>query len=348
MGRPAAIWWNAQKGKYYATIGGKSVGLSADREQAQQLFDGLRAKEKAPELRQFNLVKTIANLYLDTLVGRKSYANGRLALGGFTAHHPGLRVCDIRAVHVQQWVNAHPEWSASTQHTYITYLVSCLNWAKKPEQNIIDSNPIAGLRKPPCRSRGREAVISDATHQQVLTGVRPYLRDVLTFLRATGCRPGTALAITAADVDFGNQSIIVTEHKTADKTGRNLHIPIPAALVPMLQRLCAAQPTGTIFRGQSGKPLTARDITTRICRLKNAGRIPQGYFAYGNRHTVATVLLQAGHSEAKVATVLGHTSTAMLQKNYGHLDRYNRENAQMLDSIQPKCADPSADGQVSK
>ena len=41
--------------------------------------------------------------------------------------------------------------------------------------------------------------------------------------------------------------------------------------------------------------------------------------AYGYRHTFATEALASGVSDAQVAALLGHSSTATLHKHYSHL-----------------------------
>jgi len=41
--------------------------------------------------------------------------------------------------------------------------------------------------------------------------------------------------------------------------------------------------------------------------------------AYGVRHTFATDALSRGVPDAHVASLLGHSSTAMLHKHYSHL-----------------------------
>lgn len=44
------------------------------------------------------------------------------------------------------------------------------------------------------------------------------------------------------------------------------------------------------------------------------------------RHTFITRMLLRGHSPAVVAKLVGHTSTQMIDKNYGHLYRQHRED----------------------
>jgi integrase len=65
-------------------------------------------------------------------------------------------------------------------------------------------------------------------------------------------------------------------------------------------------------------------MTMRFERLSE--KVGHKVCSYNFRHTWATRALATGVPAAHVAAMLGHTSTAMVSKNYGHLT----EEAELL------------------
>jgi integrase len=334
MPRPAGIWWNSGKKKYYATIAGHKTPLDADEEKAQEMYERLKRKEKAPDFQDNNTCRTIFYLYLDYVEKESpaSYRISKYSLSSFIDHHKELMVKDLRAVHVQEWLNGHPGWGDSMQNTVVGWLVAALNWAAKPENRYITRNPIAGISRPAGKSRGEEAVIDPADHKTLTDGSNERLRDIVFCLQQTGMRPGMACTITAADCDFGNRVITLARHKTVKKTGTPIKIPMTEPLAEMLQRLCREHPQGPIFLTRRGRPYTSNYLSEHVGRTRKRLGIEARLTPYGYRHTTATTLLQAGVDDAKVAQILGHTTTAMLYRHYGHLSKFMRPLAEAMDA----------------
>lgn len=72
----------------------------------------------------------------------------------------------------------------------------------------------------------------------------------------------------------------------------------------------------------------------------------RGVVAYAYRHSFATSALERGVGVAQVAELLGHTSTDMVMRVYGHLDqrvRYMREQAER--ATRPPAGDSPAAAQ---
>lgn len=73
---------------------------------------------------------------------------------------------------------------------------------------------------------------------------------------------------------------------------------------------------------------------------------PRRPLTSGYRHAFATDALEAGVPDAHVAELLGHTSTAMVYRHYGHLTAKGRALRESLDRVRPNppaCAEPEAD-----
>lgn len=76
-------------------------------------------------------------------------------------------------------------------------------------------------------------------------------------------------------------------------------------------------PTGALLRNRLGKPWTPKGIVWAMLKLRAKAGVKA--IAYGYRHTFATDGLASGLPETHVAGLLGHDSTAMLNKHYFHL-----------------------------
>jgi integrase len=325
MGRKAGIWLRAQDQHWYATIGGQKVKLAADRDEAETLWHTLKTKENAPTLKDRNPFKIVAELFLDRVDAEHpaSYQKYRQYLQSFCDFFPDIRVADITATHVQRWLHGQRSWGPTTRHNAVTHLLACLNWAARPENRLIEQNPVAKMSRGQARSRGAETLVDPADYHAVYEAANPALRRVLFALSQTGQRPANLCRITAADCKWDRDLIELGTHKTADKTGRPLLIPMTASLKAMLQDLARQYPEGPLFRTVRGRPYTPHYLANQLGHMQRRRKTPvklsKPFIAYGMRHTVATGLLEAGVPDAKVAAILGHVNTAMLYRHYGHV-----------------------------
>ena len=76
-----------------------------------------------------------------------------------SAHNlESIRVDELKRSHVTEWMNAYPALSSGSRRNLGRAIQRVMNWAV--EQEDIDHNPLAGMRKP--KAGKRERVISDA------------------------------------------------------------------------------------------------------------------------------------------------------------------------------------------
>ena len=338
MARPGGVWWNAAKNAWYATIKGKKVRLASGEEghdRAVEAWHKLKSKENAPTLLDYNTCETVFNLYLDHVQKNHatSYDTHRRSLQSFLDRHKDVRVCDLRALHVEQWMHAHPNWADGTRHVNISVLISALNWAVKPEQRYITHNPLKGVHRPPTHSRGAEVMISQETHEKLMAVANEATKDLLTALRQTGMRPSNLCKIEAKHCDFTHGIIRLELHKTSRKTGKPLVIPMSKPMRELCQRLCKKQPTGPILRTKTGVPWSPRYIHMMVLRLRREAEagLSEDPIPYGYRPGLASELLADGVPTAHGAAILGHTSTAMLFRHYSHLPVFTKPLADAID-----------------
>jgi integrase len=209
-------------------------------------------------------------------------------------------------------------------------------------------NPAEGVELPKGEHQEMQALSAEEVGKlrKELAGTRfAVLFDVML---GTGMRPSEVLGLRWQDVDFeagtlqvvqvlsrrrGSEGVKGEWEFAAPKTKRSRRtIPIPRELVEALRRHKAVQAAAVlkrplyqrgfdlVFADRLGGPLSLRNIARRHFKpaLERA-KLPATIRLYDLRHTVATLLLQAGEPVKVVSERLGHTSAAMVLDVYGHV-----------------------------
>jgi integrase len=97
---------------------------------------------------------------------------------------------------------------------------------------------------------------------------------------------------------------------TTQKTGEYAEMPIPKPLIAILKE-CGDHDALTLCANSKGRPWTQdgfkSSLRTFLKGLEREGVIGPGLTFHGLRHTTATVLKEAGHSDDDIATWLTHS-----------------------------------------
>ncbi len=296
---------------------------------------GLLASGPSPD---GETLSSVAQKYLAWCKGRSkpnTISIRRAALAHCCAAFGESPVSGLSAYAVETWAMAEKArrgWSGGTVRLTLKSLLACLRWAG--EHPPLPPCPIKKLHLPPDGSRGVEVVLTPAQQDQVIAAAHPGQRDLLSFLRSTGCRPGEAAMARAEHYDARLQALILpwqaengeATHKNA-KTGKARVIFLFGETASLVERLIAQHPKGPIFRSirhrrqaREGKPtpgITAVGIKHLMERLRKKTGIKQ-LIAYSFRHSYAVEWLGQGRPIATLAQMLG-TSIKVIQDNYGHL-----------------------------
>jgi integrase/recombinase XerC len=267
-----------------------------------------KASVSLPELVRLFLAESAQNVKAASLRNYKTF------LDPFAEAFEATTPDTLTVSQVERYFK-RPKWSQSYRCGFVGTLTSLFKWAV--DTGRMDRSPIRGIKKPSKQSRGRKAIISAEDHARLVINAQGDFKAFLQLLWMTGCRPGEVAGLTAQDVDLPNKCIILTQHKTAEQTGRDRLILLPDEATATLARLIDKRPTGLLFPGQNGR-LSAQAIGRKMARLCVKAGV-KSCMAYGYRHTFATDALASGVPDAHVAALLGHSGTTMLHKHYSHL-----------------------------
>lgn len=341
-GRP---WYRAGRDQWFVTIDGKKQPLvdakghpirgAGSRTAAERAWHEMVVLAAVPDTGADNEVRTILELFLQDMerreVSPKTLATYTGFFRSFLARYPKLLVRDLRPAHVHDWWRlSHPKWGNSTRNLSGGAFKAAFRWAAAPGKGgaIIPKNPLDGMPLPTMRKRSAEVVVSEDEFAGLLRLVKSAaVRDILTVAWETGTRPVNLTRATAANLTEDGNALLFADwntepgaavHKTFKSTGRPLVVPLTDAARDVVTRLIAANPVGPIFRTPTDLPWTdVRLANTVLHYAKRAGL--QGRFtAYSCRHTRATALLEAGHTDTDVAAILGNTP-GVIHKNYSHV-----------------------------
>jgi integrase len=221
----------------------------------------------------------------------------------------------VRADELEAWAR-RPEWSNSYRNGLLGVAGMWLKWAGCPVR----------LRKPPKESRGADVALTDEQFEKLcewltkpMAGRRKSgdLAALLTCLRLSGARPQELAQLKVDQVDWANGCATLKKHKTAG-SGKPRVIYFSEAALAILRGLSERYGSGFLFRTRHGNPYSNQQICTILRRASHA----LGFRAcgYGMRHAFVTESLARGVPDAVVASLAGHTSTAMIHRNYSHVN----------------------------
>lgn len=334
MKRP--FFWKARKAWYIKNDKGQKVKLHADKEKAHAIWQELRAIAN-PESSEAQ-VCAIVELFLvwcENNIARSTLYQYGHYLVKFCSHEDmGLYlVRDLKQYHAQTWLDKNAKWKSETKRTAITALKRCFSWAV--EQGYLTKNPFERMKRPGKVPRSR--LITEKEHRAIMLardsngskygkakgrgGRDGCFRAFLIALRHSGARPGSIATVRKEDVSEDGQRWVLEDHKTRHKTGKPLTIYLSPCLQTLTRIFAEERASGPLFLNSKGKPWTNNAIRQRMGELKARLKIKGKFVAYAYRHTYATTALTSGTDLATVAELLGHTSTDMVMRVYGHLNQ---------------------------
>jgi integrase len=220
--------------------------------------------------------------------------------------------------------------SASTKTDALAVLSRLLDGAVR--SRVVAMNPARLVRRPrgdasrSLRSRALTAAEVPVLLDAIKSGS---YRRYIAGLVYTGMRANEATALRVEDVDLARRTIHVRRSFTVGNDGKMLAVtpkshkeravPIPAALVPHLQAALAGKAReDLVFSGPRGGRLNASNVRRAIDWSELRTRLNRADLRIHDlRHTLATLLFDAGAAANDVQAILGHSSMQMTER-YSH------------------------------
>ena len=125
-------------------------------------------------------------------------------------------------------------------------------------------------------------------------------------------------------IDEETNCIVLKDHKTAAKTGRQRIIPIGSKLQAIIDESLAGRIDGHLFLRANGKPWTTDSLGAKFRRLRERLGLPRDLVLYLARHEFAT---RKARGIYEAGQALGHSDIKTTQR-YAHLDLADIRRAQ--------------------
>jgi integrase len=216
-------------------------------------------------------------------------------------------------------------WSTTRQRDAAAWILRVYRWGVATAR--LSRNPLDGMPMP--NPNHREGVIDPETHGRLVRAAMEskQSRSFAVYLIASHCgaRPQQIREITAQDCSPDFAFATFQRHKTRHKTGKPLVVYFGPCMQSLLRILAYQRPTGRLFVNDSGHPWTKNAAGLRFRRLRERLALPSTIVLYLYRHTYATDSLRSGMSESMTAALLGHKSSDMVRRIYGHLSLHDQE-----------------------
>ena len=164
----------------------------------------------------------------------------------------------------------------------------------------------------------RDRWLTEDEYERLLDACEPERRLFVRVLVFTGARLSEALRLDWSDVDLATGFVrLVTAKSRHGKPKKPRFIPVSRELRKHLKQ---ARGIGPIFVDPWANPAL---MLTRVARAAGIVGPTQTLNNNDLRRTFASWTLQQGATVKEVADLLGHGSTAMVERVYGHLARQN-------------------------
>ena len=158
--------------------------------------------------------------------------------------------------------------------------------------------------------------LSVAEAQRLINACEPDFRNLVIAALQTGARYGELAALQVHDFNPDAGTVAIRELKS----GSPRHVVLTEEAISFFRQVCAGRAGSKTMlqRADGGAWLKSHQKRPMAKACKRAKITPAIGF-HGLRHTWASLAVMAGVPLMVCARALGHASTAMVEKHYGHL-----------------------------
>lgn len=247
-----------------------------------------------------------------------------------------IPLAKLQTKHVKEWLYALVEQSEpedeedirkakDSANRNLSNLKAALNLALKDRLVATDAGwktvtPFKGV------GRRREYLLTLEDRQALFKVLPEDLRILATALLYTAARPGDMAKITIQGFDRQNGTLAIPTGKTKRRV-ITLSTPARAFFAEQAKGKIGAAP---LFTTNYGKAWTKDDWKDVFKDAVRAAKLPEEVVMYHLRHAAISEMLIGGMPSSLVAKMAG-TSTAMIDKHYGHL--LHDRNRAVLDNL---------------
>jgi integrase len=263
------------------------------------------------------------------------------------------RVCDLNVNHVAWFITElHKNGKkASTINVALTTLSGMMKTAVR--RGLANANPVSQLERherPKGDATKMEILDSDEIGKFLASAPKTYYVLLATAV-FTGLRISELLSLRWEDVDWDAGVLHVKDAKT--KAGVR-EVVLMDSLQQILAKHSLESTNGLVFHTRTGKQINRSTLARNSLKpaLEKAG-ITKHIRFHDLRHTFASILIDQKHPETYIAEQMGHSSSDVTRRIYGHLidraEKRREARAKMEEAFGEMLGENRAsDGQAKK
>lgn len=162
----------------------------------------------------------------------------------------------------------------------------------------------------------REHWLTVAEATRLINACPPDFRRLVQGALLTGCRYGELVRLEVGDFDAS----AATVHIRDSKAGKPRRVPLDDEGLAFFRAVTAGRSRSEkLFRRADGEAWGKSWQVRPMAEASAAARLDTAASFHTLRHTYASLRVRAGMPLPVVAAVLGHTTTRMVERHYGHL-----------------------------
>jgi site-specific recombinase XerD len=243
---------------------------------------------------------------------RDGYRHDALCWFAFCAEH-GIDPADVRRGHADAWRSVL-EGEGLAPATIARRLAAMSSmYAYLLDEEIVGRNPFARVRRPKrSTDHSTTPALSDVEARALMTaasGPRESARTTaaVALLLTLGLRISELVSAQVEDLghERGHRTLTVIR-----KGGARQSLPIPPAVVALLDEALDGRETGPLIATDAGRPVDRVALFRTVRRLAQAAGIPSDHVGpHALRRTVITLLLDDGVPLRDVQKIAGHADS---------------------------------------
>ena len=172
-------------------------------------------------------------------------------------------------------------------------------------------------------------VLQPAELQRIIKNTEAPYDVAMKILAYTGCRRGECLGLQWADIDFEGATVLFERSFKTRRFGINpmktkqcRRVPLPEEVLLSLRRLAAdageVDPGDWLFPDPAGEFPIGGDVLLRRFKWAEKKSSLSGFRIHDMRHTVITMMSEAGIDPASAQGISGHSNLTTLMNVYTH------------------------------
>ena len=316
-------FFRKQTQSWYVQLPDRQYNLGKDKESAWKAYYKLMAdyEPPAPTMPVVQLIDRFLADLDKNAKARRTYDWYKRHLNSFKAfleaRYNGKTTIDkLTSEHVNGWLSECYKSSGDNNKLGAVRAVARVcNWAVY-ELRIIPSNPIARMKRPSYTPR--ECYVEPADWAKFLAAVKPGpFRDIVQFLRLTGCRPNEACIAEVRHFDRERRCLVFERSESKGKKKKRI-IPLVGEAFEIVRRLALIAGDGPIFRTQRGAVWSNSSLNSCCDNIERRTGVKLS--PYVIRFTFITDKLTAGIDPVTLAKIVGHADIKMIHMVYAQLD----------------------------